>query len=229
MKASPDRRNSLFSICNNWFSRFFRPLPPVPSLFHWVPNHIPSVRRTVEGIIASGALGGFLTQLDPEEQEKPHNCEETSLGFGWQAQSEVVAVGMTPAAMTGSPSVSPGENRVEPKTATSTGQPYREPAQPAQEHVNPAVWCAPSPYQRHGEPEIELNTGVTVSSGADVVHGGGTFAGLGAFDTTSTLPGFREMGGPTSDAGEDDLAAADWLEVTQAMLDAVEDMDRALR
>lgn len=68
---------------------------------------------------------------------------------------------------------------------------------------------------------------MTVSSGAGVVHGGADMSGLGALDTTSTLPGFSDLVGSTVDSGSDCIAAADWLDVTYAMLDTTEDLDPA--
>lgn len=198
------------------FSTIFYGLPPdlpVPSLVGFQTTF----GRTLESVIASGAFSGFWISLDPEQ----HNCEEKSSDFGGQTQSEVVLAGIAPAATISSASIAPCGGGVKLDTTTN-----RQPNQdPVQQHLNSAVTHAPSPFHPHLESEVVLNTAVAVSSGTGVVHGGGDIAGLGALDTTLALPGFIEMGGPTSDSGGDGLAAADWVSITHAMLDASEGLD----
>lgn len=74
-----------------------------------------------------------------------------------------------------------------------------------------------------------LERGVVNGSGTGVVHDGSGIAGLSGHDPTLIFPTgrFDEAGGSSLDSGKDSIATADWLDVTHAMLDSIDDLNAA--
>lgn len=128
-------------------------------------------------------------------------------------QNDVVSTGITLYEMNGPTSVAPCHGSIELETRTSGFHRAQEPVQ----HVNLNARSAPSQYHPDRESQMVLKSDVTARSETGMVHGGGIDL-LDPPDTSLMLPRSSETNAPTFHTGDNSVAAADWVDVTHAML-----------
>lgn len=170
--------------------------------------------RALEGVIANEALSAPSIPRGLERQYLEHG---ESRDFDHLNQSGVVSAGISSHDVNGSTSVGPSHGRIELDTSTSAFHGDQEPAQ----HMDFHARSAPCLYHPHRESQVSLNTEVT-SSGTRMVHGSGDTDGFGPPGTSLMLPRSSETRTPTFHAEDDGIAAADWVDITHAMLDSTD-------
>ncbi|CBJ48543.1 expressed unknown protein [Ectocarpus siliculosus] len=184
--------------------------------------------RIFEGVIARQALSVFSTQpLCARSGAGSQGTEDNLQTVEYEHRSSIGSAGVTPEDATGSIMVASCSNANKPMACTSSWESHQEPASQMSLPVGPSVF----PLNVHSEP-VKGGT----SDDTDVLSGaiegcgsGGVIAGSVPHvpDMPLTSPGLREVDGTTT--GDDVLTASDWLDISQAMMDAGEDKDAALR
>ncbi|CAM9737968.1 unnamed protein product [Ectocarpus fasciculatus] len=186
--------------------------------------------RCFEGIIANQALGVFSTPSHCASNnagvQQPH-CKEDDLQVVNRGHyGGIVAVGVIPENATGSIMDAPCSNGDRPTASTSSWELNQDPTP----QMSPPVARRLSTSQVHCEPHGRAAGGTDVYSGAVEGCGDGVVSGLVAPvpDLPLGLPELGQVDGVPEETGDDTLATADWLDVTHAMLDAIDETNPVL-
>ncbi|CAN0124148.1 unnamed protein product [Ectocarpus sp. 6 AP-2014] len=180
--------------------------------------------RLIEGMIASQALSVFSapTHSTSNCTDSQNECEEAGLQFVDEEQdSSMVSVGATPEVATGSIMDAPCTNGDKPMTSTYSWELNQEPMPRTSPTVGPSL----SPSHLHCKPVRGGESGTDVLNSALVGCGGGVLPGLVGQvpDMSLTSPLSGDIDGARDEMWDDTIAAADWLDVTHAMLDATDE------
>ncbi|CAM9468849.1 unnamed protein product [Ectocarpus fasciculatus] len=205
--------------------------PPVPPLEEWRGISAFCDRfqcRVTEGIIANQDMSVFSTPLHCTSNNAgvrhPH-CKEDHLDIvDEEHHGSMVSAGVIPENATGSIMFAPCCSGDKPKASTSSWELSQAPAPQAGPPGGPSlstshVYCEPG---RGG------------ASDSDVY--GGAIEGCGGIskwvahvpDVSLIPPELRDVDGAPEETREEPFGAADWLDVTHAMLGAVDDDGPAL-
>ncbi|CAM9627688.1 unnamed protein product [Ectocarpus sp. 12 AP-2014] len=199
---------------------------PAPPLEEWrgisaICDHFQC--RLTEGVIASKAVSVFSTPL---------YCSSNCVGPQTTCKREVspivveehhdsmVSVGVIPENATGAMMVAPFSNGDKPMASTSWWELNQEPVPQMSPPAGPSLFSA----DLHGELFREGASDTDVYGGAVEGCGVGVVPDLAGQvpDMSLTSPLLGVVDGGTEEIGDDTVAAADWLDVTHAMLDATD-------
>lgn len=163
--------------------------------------------RILERLIAREFSGSLSTPLDPE-----YDCDEKKPpGLDGHVQTGVTSPGIASEAIESTP-IGPCGSRTEFATMKAC-----KGTETSEYHTNP-----------HCGSDRMLEADAVNIGGKGVMRGDSGISGSGASDTTLEMPNiFSDTDGPTVDLEEDSIAAADWLDVSQAMLDPIDNLDPA--
>ncbi|CAN0124084.1 unnamed protein product [Ectocarpus sp. 6 AP-2014] len=179
--------------------------------------------RVAEGVIASQGMSAFST---------PPLCASNCTGsqtsckqrdsqiFVEEHHDSMLSAGVIPEGATGAMMVAPCSNRDKPMASTSSWELHQYPARQTGPPAGPSF----STSQVNCEPARGGTSDSDVSSGAVEVCDGGVVSGGVAHvpDMPLRSPELREVDGAPEETGHDTVAAADWLDVTHAMLGAID-------
>ncbi|CAM9567655.1 unnamed protein product [Ectocarpus fasciculatus] len=186
--------------------------------------------RCCEGILANHALGVFSAPSDCTSQNaglQESHCKEDNLQVvDEEHRSGIVSGGFISDNATGSIMGAPCSNGDKPIASTSLWELNQEPAPQASQAAEPSS----SHSYIHCEPDRGAASGNDGYGGAVEGCGGDVVSGLVAPvpDMSFRLVDLRQVGGPPEEAGDDAISTADWLDVTHAMLAAIDVMNPAL-
>ncbi|CAM9403759.1 unnamed protein product, partial [Ectocarpus sp. 8 AP-2014] len=176
--------------------------------------------RIYEGIIASQALSVFSTPslfASNSAGSQGTQCTEEHLqAVDEEHRSSIESAGVTPEDATGSIMVASADK---PMASTRSWESYQEPAP----HMSPPVRPSLSPSHLHFESVRGSTSDDVFSGGVEGCGGGGVIAGLvpQVSDMPVTSLRLSEVDGTTH--GDDAITAADWLDISQAIMDAGDD------
>ncbi|CAN0123421.1 unnamed protein product [Ectocarpus sp. 6 AP-2014] len=187
--------------------------------------------RIYEGIIASQALSVFSTPSlfasNSASSQETQCTEEHLQAVDKEHRSSIVSAGVSPEDATGSIMFASCSNAENPMAGTNSWESYQEPAP----HMSPPVRQSLSPWHIHFESvrrDTSDDTDV-VRGGVEGCGGGSVIAGLvpQVSDMPVTSPRLSEVDGTTH--GDEAITAADWLDISQDMMDAGDDQSPTLR
>ncbi|CBN75415.1 expressed unknown protein [Ectocarpus siliculosus] len=228
------RARELYNRLRDVYNRF-RPASflPAPPLDEWRGTSAfcdDFQCRCFEGIIASQARSIFPAPSNCSSNNtdlQQTHCTEDSLEVADEDHDGgIVSAGVIPENAIGSIMAAPCSNGDKPMASTSSWELNQEPALPMSPPVGPSL----STSHVHCEPDRGAASGPDACSGAVEGCGGGVLSGLVAPvpDVSLRLPELRQADGVPEDPGEDTIATADWLDVTHAMLGAIDRINSAL-
>ncbi|CAM9272842.1 unnamed protein product [Ectocarpus sp. 12 AP-2014] len=183
--------------------------------------------RCFEGIIASQALSVFATPplcASNCAGSQGTQCEEDNLQAAEEEyHTNIVSAGVIPENATGTMTDAPCSNG----DNTSSWELDQEPAPQMSPPIGPRLSTS---HVHCCEPDRGAASGTDVCSGAVEGCGGGVVSGLVAPvpDVFLRLPELAQEDGVPEDTGDDTIASADWLDVTHALLGAVDQINPAL-
>ncbi|CAM9196670.1 unnamed protein product, partial [Ectocarpus fasciculatus] len=185
--------------------------------------------RIYECIIASQAFSVFSTPSLRASKcagsQGTQRTEENLHAADKEYTSSIVSAGVTLEDATGSIMVASRRNTDKPMACASSWESHQEPVP----QMSPPVGLSLSPSHLHLESVRRGTSDSGVFSGAVEGYGGGRVIADLVRQVPGmplTPPGLREVDGATH--GDNAIAAADWLEIAQAMMDADDDKTPAL-
>ncbi|CAM9311543.1 unnamed protein product [Ectocarpus sp. 12 AP-2014] len=222
--------NRLRDVYNPSRPASFQPAPPVEEWRGMSAFCDDFQCRFFDGIIASQAFSVFSTPPDCtsnyvglqhthcEEEDVPVVDEERDGSIAW--------AGATPGEVAGSVVGAPCPNGVKPMASTSWWALNQEPAP----QTSPPAGSSPSPSHLHREPGRGGASGTAVFNSAVEGCCGGALSGL-----MGQAPGMslawqelRDANSVPEENGDETIAEADWLDVSRAMLGAIDENGSAL-
>ncbi|CAN0270947.1 unnamed protein product [Ectocarpus sp. 12 AP-2014] len=186
--------------------------------------------RCFEGIIASQARSIFLAPSDCTSNniglQQTHGTDDYLEIVDEEHDGGIVSAGVIPENAIGSMVDAPCSNGDKPMTSISSWELNQEPAPQMGPPVGPSLSTS---HVRCG-PDTGAASGTDIYSGAVEGCGGEVLSGLFAPvpDMSLRLLELTQVDGVPEEIGHDTIAAADWLDVTHAMMGAIDQIDPAL-
>ncbi|CAN0123755.1 unnamed protein product [Ectocarpus sp. 6 AP-2014] len=222
--------NRLRDVYNPSRPASFLPAPPLEE-WHGTSSFCDDFQcRCFEGIVASQARSIFPAPSDCTSNNtglQQTHCTEDSLEVvDGDHDGGIVSAGVIPEKAIGSMMDAPCSNGDKPMASTSSWELNQQPAP----QMGPPVGPSLSTSHVHCGPDTGAASGTDIYSGAVEGCGGGVLSGLVAPDPDMflRLPELTQVDGVVEETGDDTIAAADWLDVTHAMLGAIDQFDPAL-
>ncbi|CBN75416.1 expressed unknown protein [Ectocarpus siliculosus] len=227
------RAQGLYNRLQGVYNRF-RPHAylPAPPLEKWrgisaFCDHFQC--RVNEGIIASQGMSAFST---PPVCASNYAGSQTKCKQGGshiaveEHHDNMVLAGVIPENATGAMMAAPCSNGDRPMASTSSWELLQDPAPRTDPPAGPSF----SSSQVNCEPARAGRSDSDVSNSAVEGCGGGAVSGWVAHvpDMSLRSPELREVDGGAEETWNDKIPAADWLDVTHAMLGAIDDDGPAL-
>ncbi|CBN75414.1 expressed unknown protein [Ectocarpus siliculosus] len=223
--------NRLRDVYNPSRPASFLPAPPLEE-WHGTSSFCDDFQcRCFEGIIASRARNLFPAPSDctsNNTDQQQTNCTEDYLEVvDEEHDGSIISAGVIPEKAIGSIMDAPCSNGDKPMASTSLWELNQEPAPQMGPPVGPSLSTS---HVHCCGPDTGGGSGTDIYSGAVEGCGGGVLAGLVAPvpDMSLRLPELTQVDGVPEETGDDTIAAADWLDVTHAMLGAFDQIDPAL-
>ncbi|CAM9443650.1 unnamed protein product [Ectocarpus sp. 12 AP-2014] len=186
--------------------------------------------RCFEGVIASQARSIFPAPSNSTNNntglQQTHCTEDYLEVVDEHHDGGIVSAGVIPENAIGTMMDVPCSNGDKPMSSTGLWELNQKPAP----QMGPPVGPSFSTSHVHCVPDRGAASGTDIYSGAVEGCGGGVVTGLvvPVPDTFLRLPELAKEDGVPEDTGDDTIATADWLDVTHAMLGAVDQMNPAL-
>ncbi|CAM9112274.1 unnamed protein product [Ectocarpus sp. 13 AM-2016] len=187
--------------------------------------------RIYEGVIASQGLSVFSTPTlcagNSAGSQGTQGTEDNVQAADKEHPSSIVSAGGTSEDATGSIIVASCSNADKPMASTRSWESYQEPAPQMNPPVGPSL--SPSHLLFESVRGGTRDDTDVFSGGVERCGGGGVNAGLvpQVCDMPVTSPGLSGVYGTTH--GDNVITAADWLDISQAMVDAGDDRSPMLR
>ncbi|CAM9762064.1 unnamed protein product [Ectocarpus sp. 12 AP-2014] len=184
--------------------------------------------RVTEGVIASQAMSAFSTPplCASNCTGSQTKCKQRDSQIFVEDHDSMVSAGVIPESATGAMMVAPCSNGDKPMASTSLWELHQYPAPQTGPPAGPSF----STSQVNCEPARGGRSDPDVSSGAVEACDGGVVSGWVAHvpDMSLRSPELRAVDGAPEETGDDTAAAADWLDVTHAMLGGIDQMNPTL-
>ncbi|CAM9167151.1 unnamed protein product [Ectocarpus fasciculatus] len=172
--------------------------------------------RLTQGIIASQALGVFSTPPHCTSNcagvRRAYTKEEKLTGKGVILEEVTSTIIDAPCSTTDTPMASNRSWEMTQEPAPQISRPSRSSSSTSNVHRE---------LGRRGASDTDIISGVVEGCGVGVSSG--SVAPLPVPDMSLRSSELREVGGTTQETEDDEIAAADWLDVTHAMLKAFDD------
>ncbi|CAN0400626.1 unnamed protein product [Ectocarpus sp. 12 AP-2014] len=223
--------NRLRDVYNPFRPASFLPAPPLEE-WHGTSAFCDDFQcRCFEGIVASQARSIFPAPSDCTNStnaglQQIHCTEDYLEVVDEDHDGGIVSAGVIPEKEIVSMMDAPCSNGDKPTASTSSWVGNQEPAP----QMGPPVGPNLSTSHVHRRPDMGAGSDTDIYSGAIEGCGGELLSGFVAPvpDMFLRLPELTQVDGVPEETGDDTIAASDWLDVTHAMLGAIDQIDPAL-